>query len=86
MRAKREINMGIIREMIDSYCVLRQLERILSEYAACDIQNKQPTCYTHIKLPDGSESVIGCLLEKFLEYREKAKLFDNLKNTKNDSC
>ena len=78
--------MGIIRKLVDSYCVLQHLERILSEYVACDVQNKQPTCCTHVDLPDGNESIISYLLEKFLEYREKAKLFDSLKNTKNDSC
>lgn len=78
--------MGIIRNLIVSYRALYQIERIISEYVVCDMQGKEPSCFTHVELADGNCSLIKELLEKFLEYRKKAKLFDELQNCKNNAC
>ena len=74
--------MGIIRELIESYRALNRIEDILCEYIACDAQDKQPTCRTHVKLPNRSGYIVEYFLEKYLEYREKAKLFDKLQESK----
>ena len=78
--------MSIIRELIVSYRALHLMERIISEYVVCDMQDKEASCSTHVGLADGSCSLIDVLLEKFLEYRMKAKLFDELQNCKDQAC
>ena len=78
--------MGIIRNLMVSYRALYQIERIISEYVVCDMQGKEPSCFTCVELADGNCSLIKELLEKFSEYRKKAKLFDELQNCKDNAC
>ena len=40
-----------------------QIERIISEYVVCDMQGKEPSCFTRVELADGNCSLIKELLE-----------------------
>lgn len=78
---------GIIRELVESYHTLRELEHLIRTAVFYDDENifgdKLTLFFESRNIWDNS--FIVTLLERFFAYREKARLFDEMQVSKDET-